>query len=61
MHMRIQRTRQFLPFTLLITSIAWAQPYAVVAVTDGDTVKVLGADKQQIKCRLHGIDAPEKH
>lgn len=32
----------------------------VVAVTDGDTVKVLDASNTQWKIRLMGIDAPEK-
>jgi len=32
----------------------------VVGVTDGDTVTVLDADRQQHKIRLGGIDAPEK-
>ncbi len=32
----------------------------VVAVSDGDTVKVLDADHNQHKIRLIGIDAPEK-
>jgi len=32
----------------------------VVAVTDGDTVKVLDAEKVQHVVRLSGIDAPEK-
>lgn len=32
----------------------------IVGVTDGDTVKILSADKQEIKVRLYGIDAPEK-
>lgn len=32
----------------------------VVAVTDGDTVKVLDASKTQHTVRLAGIDAPEK-
>ncbi len=32
----------------------------VIGVTDGDTVKLLTADKQSIKIRLYGIDAPEK-
>lgn len=36
-----------------------AQQFRVVGVIDGDTVKVLSAGRQQIKCRLHGIDAPE--
>ena len=32
----------------------------VVAVSDGDTVKVLGSDNQSFSIRLMGIDAPEK-
>jgi endonuclease YncB( thermonuclease family) len=32
----------------------------VVAVTDGDTIKVLDADNAEHKVRLTGIDAPEK-
>lgn len=31
----------------------------VVSVTDGDTITVLDADKQQHRIRLNGIDAPE--
>lgn len=33
----------------------------VVAVTDGDTIKVLDADNVQHKVRLKGIDAPERN
>lgn len=46
---------------LLLTGQAWAWPGRVVAVTDGDTVIVekLAGD-EQIKIRLHGIDAPER-
>lgn len=32
----------------------------VVGVTDGDTIKVLDANKTLYKVRLYGIDAPEK-
>lgn len=32
----------------------------VIGVADGDTITVLGADRQQHKIRLQGIDAPEK-
>ena len=32
----------------------------VVAVSDGDTVTVLDAERRQYKVRLAGIDAPEK-
>lgn len=37
-------------------------PYAahVVAVTDGDTVRVIDVNQRQHKVRLQGIDAPEK-
>lgn len=31
----------------------------VVDVHDGDTIRVLNDQKQQIKCRFNGIDAPE--
>ena len=31
----------------------------VVGVSDGDTITVLSAQKQSVKVRLHGIDAPE--
>ena len=36
-----------------------AEEFRVIGVSDGDTVTVLTADKQQIKIRLAGIDAPE--
>ena len=41
---------------------ATANPYfgTVVAITDGDTIKVLTSDKTQIKVRLADIDTPEK-
>ena len=32
----------------------------VVAITDGDTIKILTSDNQQIKVRLASIDTPEK-
>ena len=32
----------------------------VVAITDGDTIKILTATKQQIKVRLADIDTPER-
>lgn len=32
----------------------------VVGVTDGDTIKILTSEREQIKIRLYGIDAPEK-
>lgn len=33
----------------------------VIAVTDGDTIRVLDAQQQQHRVRLYGIDAPESH
>lgn len=32
----------------------------VVKVYDGDTITILTNDKEQVRIRLHGIDAPEK-
>ena len=46
--------------TFLLCCSTFAIEGKVVAVTDGDTIKVLTADKTQIKIRLYGIDAPEK-
>lgn len=40
-------------------STAHSEQFRVVGVSDGDTVKVLSSDNRQMKCRLHGIDAPE--
>ncbi len=34
--------------------------YWVVGVSDGDTLTALSASRQRLKCRLYGIDAPEK-
>jgi endonuclease YncB( thermonuclease family) len=52
-------------FTFLSLLLATAVAYAdvtrrVVAVTDGDTIKVLDLDQVQHKIRLTGIDAPER-
>lgn len=33
----------------------------VVKVIDGDTIIILDANKEQLKIRLSGIDAPEKN
>lgn len=33
----------------------------VIGVSDGDTIKILTEDKQELKIRLNGIDCPEKN
>ncbi len=52
------------PVAILLLTLSWPA-YAdisgkVVAVTDGDTIKILDANYVQYKVRLTGIDAPEK-
>ncbi len=37
-----------------------ASVYRVVGVSDGDTLTALSTGRERIKCRLYGIDAPEK-
>ena len=46
----------FLP---LLTHAATTYTGKVIAITDGDTIKILTSDKQQIKVRLANIDTPE--
>ncbi|MFC1818923.1 thermonuclease family protein [Thermodesulfobacteriota bacterium] len=45
---------------LLIASSAFAWSGKVVGITDGDTIKVLNPENNQVKIRLYGIDTPEK-
>jgi endonuclease YncB( thermonuclease family) len=58
---------QLVRFTPLLAAFLFSTPSIaatlqgrVVAVTDGDTVKVLDASHTEWKIRLMGIDAPEK-
>lgn len=46
-------------FALISTQVI-AEQFRVIGVMDGDTVKVLSSDHQQVKCRLAAIDSPEK-
>lgn len=50
---------------LLLLTLGTAQAATieayVVSILDGDTLTALTDDKQQIKVRVKGIDAPEKH
>ena len=41
-------------------ALSTAREYRVVGVSDGDTLTALSAGKRRLKCRLYGIDAPEK-
>ena len=57
----ITRYRYFL---ILLVTLATSTAVAdisgkVVAVTDGDTIKILDSNNVQHKIRLTGIDAPE--
>lgn len=37
-----------------------ASTYRVVGISDGDTLTALSGGRERVKCRLYGIDAPEK-
>lgn len=46
-------------FALITNLCAGTISGKVIKVTDGDTVTILTAEKEQVKIRLAGIDAPE--
>lgn len=48
---------------VLLSASAQAETFQgrVVAVSDGDTIRVLTTEKTEVKVRLEGIDAPEKN
>lgn len=48
--------------SFLVLSTAFGETFTakVVRVIDGDTIVVLTEQNEQIRVRLHGIDAPEK-
>lgn len=51
---------KFTIFTLCVSTWGlWAAQGRVIRVSDGDTVTLL-AGNDKVKCRLYGIDAPEK-
>jgi len=54
--------RSLLIVSSLVLGAAQAETITghVIGVSDGDTITVLDADRQQHKIRLQGIDAPEK-
>lgn len=47
-------------FASATLSAASLTPGLIVAISDGDSITLLTHDKQQLKIRLVGIDAPEK-
>ena len=44
---------------LLFISILFADPIKIIKIYDGDTITTLTSQKEKIKIRLYGIDAPE--
>lgn len=62
---RRRRRNLLLLATIVVAALATAFAMAdvsgrVVAVTDGDTIKVLDANRVEHKIRLTGVDAPER-
>lgn len=44
---------------LLFMSISFADQIKIIKIYDGDTITALTSQKEKIKIRLYGIDAPE--
>ncbi len=58
----IQKSAIIAALLIALAIVARAETISgkVVAITDGDTITILDANKQQHKIRLAGIDAPER-
>jgi len=52
--------RLYVCLLLSINSLVLGLEGKVDSIVDGDTLTVLTADKQRVKVRLSGIDAPER-
>lgn len=50
---------KFVYMFLLFISILFADPIQIIKIYDGDTITALTSQKEKIKIRLYGIDAPE--
>ena len=50
---------KFVYMFLLFMSILFADPIKIIKIYDGDTITALTSQKEKIKIRLYGIDAPE--
>nr|DAJ36757.1 MAG TPA: nuclease-like protein [Caudoviricetes sp.] len=50
---------KFVYMFLLFMSISFADPIKIIKIYDGDTITALTSQKEKIKIRLYGIDAPE--
>ena len=56
------KTKTFCTLLTLFPALVWGATFQaqVVGVTDGDTIKVVRTDHEQVKIRLSGIDCPER-
>lgn len=50
---------KFVYMFLLFISILFADQIKIIKIYDGDTITALTSQKEKIKIRLYGIDAPE--